>query len=150
MAETPKSTPSKSPRKPRNAGTRKAKPAPRKPEGTRTRSVALGTLSIGAIAGVVAAGVFGALRLGRRNAPEGRSAPQGKPSNANEHVPVDLLGETHPDGSERAAPEFRPDPTAPVSAAERDQFRPALAGASAPTLVAGQSADNARFDAAPS
>ena len=67
-----------------------------------------------------------------------------------EHVPTDLLGDSHPDGSERAPVDFRPDPTAAVPAGERDAFRPALAGASAPTLVRGQAPELDRLDASPS
>jgi hypothetical protein len=70
---------------------------------------ALGTL-VAAAAGAVA---YGAWRLLRR------------PSEG--VVPTDLMGSEHPDGSERAIPAFRPDPTAPVPASEREQFRPALA-----------------------
>lgn len=70
---------------------------------------ALGTLA----AAVLGAVAFGAWRLLRR------------PSEGTE--PTDLMGDSHPDGSERAIEAFRPDPTAPVPAAEREQFRPALA-----------------------
>lgn len=65
-------------------------------------------------------------------------------------VPTDLQGDSHPDGSTRAIADFRPDPSAPVPESEREALRPALAGASAPTLVAGQADDLRRFDAAPS
>ena len=37
-----------------------------------------------------------------------------------------------------------------VPESERDAFRPALAGASAPTLVKGQATENQRLDASPS
>ncbi|WP_448663505.1 hypothetical protein ACG3SL_02200 [Sphingomonas sp. CJ20] len=87
----------------------KAKPAS-KSGGT---SVLAGTLSIGAVLGVLAAGIFG-LRRARR-------APSG-----GEHVPTDLLGDTRPDPQDRAIDAFRPDPTAPVPASERDALRPAL------------------------
>ncbi len=75
-----------------------------------------GVATIGALA-VTALGAvaFGAWRLLRR------------PSEG--VVPTDLLGTEHPDGSERAIDAFRPDPTAPVPASEREQFRPALASA---------------------
>lgn len=65
-------------------------------------------------------------------------------------VPTDLQGDSHPDGSTRAIEDFRPDPSAPVPENEREALRPALAGASAPTLVAGQADELRRFDAAPS
>lgn len=41
-------------------------------------------------------------------------------------VPTDLMGDAHPDGGTRAIEAFRPDPTAPVPASERDALRPAL------------------------
>lgn len=101
-----------------------AKPAARKtrapvaraaPAPTRSAHTA-GIAAIGAIA-VTALGAiaFGAWRLLRR------------PGEGTE--PTDLLGDSHPDGSERAIDAFRPDPTAPVPASEREQFRPALATA---------------------
>ncbi|WP_084583575.1 hypothetical protein [Sphingomonas azotifigens] len=65
-------------------------------------------------------------------------------------VPTDLMGDRHPDGSQRAIEQFRPDPTAPIPANEREAFAPALAGGSAPTLVAGQADALRRNDAAPS
>ena len=40
------------------------------------------------------------------------------------HVPSDLLGDRHPDGSVRADDHFRPDPTAPISTADRESMRP--------------------------
>ncbi|AQR75339.1 hypothetical protein [Sphingomonas sp. LM7] len=106
--------------------------------GSKTKSVALGTLSIGAIVGAVAAAAFAVLKLGK-NA-----------RGSAEHVPTDLLGDTRPAPEDRAPEAFRPDPTAPIPAGERDAFRPALAGASAPTLVKGQARENERLDATPS
>lgn len=102
-----------------------AKPAARKPRAkvpaaskapaNRTAHSA-GIASLGALAvAVLGAAAFGAWRLLRR------------PSEGIE--PTDLMGDTHPDGSERALDAFRPDPTAPVPASEREQFRPALATA---------------------
>jgi hypothetical protein len=97
-----------------------------------------GMASFGAIAvAALGAVAFGAWRLLRRAPSEGTE-------------PTDLMGDTHPDGSDRAIDAFRPDPTAPVPASERDQFRPALAGAAAPTLVKGQNDGLARLDATPS
>jgi hypothetical protein len=114
--------------------------APRRAGGDAKAGEGLSLLSIGAIVGAVAAGVFALVRLGRAAA----HAP-----GPNEHVPTDLTGDSHPDGSERAPVDFRPDPTAPVPPEARDAFRPALAGASAPTLVSGQAPELARLDAAP-
>lgn len=76
-----------------------------------------GTAGIAAVAlaGTAAAGaaIFGLVRLlARRNA-EGT-------------VPTDLMTGEHPDGSARAIEAFRPDPTAPVPASEREALRPAL------------------------
>jgi hypothetical protein len=103
-----------------------------------TKKLALGTLSVGAIVGAVAAAAFAALKLGQRA------------RGSAEHVPTDLLGDTHPGPDDRAPVDFRPDPTAPIPSGERDAFRPALAGAAAPTLVKGQARENERLDAAPS
>ncbi|MBB3909523.1 hypothetical protein [Sphingomonas desiccabilis] len=51
-----------------------------------------------------------------------------------EHVPVDLaLDKPHPGAGDRAPEAFRPDPTAPVPAGERDALRPATGPA--PSLV---------------
>lgn len=118
------------------------KTQPSKPEsGASAKSIALGTLSVGAIIGALAAALLGARKLGRV-----------KPGDIGdgEHVPVDLMGDTHPGPNDRAVDAFRPDPTAPIPEGERDAFRPALAGAAAPTLVRGEARDNVRLDAAPS
>ncbi len=50
-----------------------------------------------------------------------------------EHAAPDLTGDTRPDGSQRAPDAFRPDPTAPVPAGEREALRPATAPA--PSMV---------------
>lgn len=97
------------------------------------------------IAAIAATGIgaVGALAFGLlRNRKPTDSAPG--------TVPTDLLGDSHPDGSKRAIEDFRPDPSAPVPESERDALRPALAGGSAPTIVAGQADELRRFDAAPS
>lgn len=58
-----------------------------------------------------------------------------RPGNpAAEHVPTDLMGDTHPGGDARAAEAFRPDPTAVPTDAEKEALRPATGPA--PTLVA--------------
>ena len=90
----------------------------------------------GALLGAVAAGVYGLFRLGRGRSEGG-------------HIPTDLMGDQHPGPDDRAVDAFRPDPTAPIPAGERDAFRPAFAGASAPTLVKGQARENERLDAMP-
>jgi hypothetical protein len=140
MAATPRNTQRKTSKPAAKRRTPRTKTT--KPETSRSaKSVALGTLSAGAAIGALAAGVFGLLKLGRRLAPASGSA---------EHVPTDLMGDRHPGADDRAIDAFRPDPTAPIPAGERDQFRPALAGASAPTLVKGQATENQRLDASPS
>lgn len=102
----------------------------------------IGKAGIAAIA-ATGIGAVGALAFGLlRNRKPADTAPG--------TVPTDLMGESHPDGSERAIEDFRPDPSAPVPESERDALRPALAGGSAPTLVAGQADELRRFDAAPS
>lgn len=89
--------------------------AKQRPEASRhTRNLALGAA---AGIGAVAAAGFAILRFGlfdRLFAPsEGHAAP-------------DLAADAPPPGSEGRAPvDFRPDPTAPVSAAEREALRPA-------------------------
>lgn len=114
----------------------KAKPAD-KSRRSGGKMVALGAL--GAIAAAV-----GAVLLGRR-----RNAGDGS-FGSGEHAPVDLMGDSHPGAADRAPEAFRPDPTAPVPEGERDALRPALAGAAAPRLVAGQAREHERTDAAPS
>ncbi len=122
MATTRKPSSTSTPAK---RSTAARKPAARKPRTTAAKSAApaprsahtAGVAAIGALAvTMLGAAAFGAWRLLRR------------PSEG--IVPTDLLGEEHPDGSERAIDAFRPDPTAPVPASEREQFRPALAKAS--------------------
>jgi hypothetical protein len=101
--------------------TKTARPRQRKTaKGADGRKLALGTLSAGAIVGAVAAAAFAVFKLGRRD------------RGSAEHVPTDLMGDTHPGPNDRAVDAFRPDPTAPIPEGERDAFRPALAGASAP------------------
>lgn len=48
----------------------------------------------------------------------------GEPSDATGHVPTDLLGDEHPDGSERADDHFRPDPGGSVDPEDRESMRP--------------------------
>lgn len=132
------------------SATPKSAPKPRAKRTTRAaapvakarKRLTLGKASLAAIA-ATGLGAIGALAFGLlRNRKPADSAPG--------TVPTDLLGDSHPDGSQRAIDAFRPDPSAPVPATERDAFRPALAGGSAPTLVAGQADELRRIDAAPS
>ncbi|KQM85988.1 hypothetical protein ASE67_08915 [Sphingomonas sp. Leaf23] len=84
---------------------KKHKPKSRTAGVSTLRSVAL------AATGIVV-GVVGVL-LARRKPSEGHAAP-------------DLaLGKGRPGPADRAPPAFRPDPTAPVTAAERESLRPA-------------------------
>lgn len=109
-------TPAK--RKPasRKPGAKAKTPAAKQAAPTNRTAHSAGIASLGAVAvAVLGAAAFGAWRLLRRPA-EGTE-------------PVDLMGDSHPDGSERAPDAFRPDPTAPVPPSERAQFRPALATA---------------------
>ncbi|USU13575.1 hypothetical protein NF701_07070 [Sphingomonadaceae bacterium OTU29THOMA1] len=60
---------------------------------------------------------------------------QERPGNpAAEHVPTDLMGDTHPGNGTRAVDAFRPDPMAVPTEQEREALRPATGPA--PTLVA--------------
>ncbi len=133
-------------------------------QGSSKRALALGTLSIGAVVGAIAAAAFGLLKGGKHiyvagePLPGASLTPADAPAAAKtatapgtaEHVPTDLMGEEHPGPEDRAVDAFRPDPTAPIPASERDAFRPALAGASAPTLVKGEARENERLGATPS
>lgn len=99
----------KSTRKPAARKKPAASPAP---AGPSTASKALSAFSIGALAVAVGAAAWEAFR--RLRAP-------GEPGT----VPTDLMGEDHPGAEDRAIDAFRPDPTAPVPAAEREALRPA-------------------------
>lgn len=83
----------------------------RKPAAASSRP-GIGLLSLAAAGLAVGAGVA-ALFVRRRAATPGG------------HRPTDLEPDSHPGPDDRAAPDFRPDPTAPVAAADRDAFRPA-------------------------
>jgi hypothetical protein len=133
-ARKPASTASRA--KPRSTAAASSATLPEQ-AGAALANPAVRALSIGALVAAVGGAALGLYRYVTRRPAEGTR-------------PTDLMGDTHPDGSERAIEAFRPDPTAPIPAAERDQFRPALAGAAAPTLVKGQADDLVRTDAAPS
>lgn len=72
-------------------------------------------------------------------APLAPQPPAAAPAGNAEHIPTDLMRDTHPGPADRAPDAFRPDPTSPVPDSERDGLRPATG--SAPTLVAGHSND---------
>lgn len=79
----------------------------------KSRTAGVSTLRTVALAATgVAVGLFGVL-LARRKPTEGHAAP-------------DLaLNKERPGPADRAPEAFRPDPTAPVSAADREALRPA-------------------------
>ncbi len=79
----------------------------------KSRTAGVSTLRTVVLAATgVAVGLFGVL-LARRKPGEGHAAP-------------DLaLGKPRPEAGDRAPEAFRPDPTAPVSAADREALRPA-------------------------
>ncbi|MEP9361234.1 hypothetical protein [Sphingomonas sp. KR3-1] len=91
-----------------------ARRAAAKPAVAQPAARGIGPVSVGALLAAAGAAAYGLYRFVTRRPAEGT-------------VPTDLLGDSHPDGSERAPDAFRPDPTAAVPAAEREQFRPALA-----------------------
>ncbi len=110
--QTPPKTAAKSPK----ARTRRKAPAR---QGSGLFGYALGAVSVAAGALLT---VFMAREVSRRRG-------------SAEHVPTDLLGDTRPAPTDRAPDAFRPDPTAPVPAGERESLRPATGPA--PTLVEG-------------
>lgn len=94
--------------------------------GTRGRSVAIRVAAgLGAIAAIVA----GFVGLTRRT-------PRGA-----EHPAPDLAADAPPVGSARAPEAFRPDPTAPVPASEREALRPATGPGPSMTAMRGEMAN---------
>ena len=51
-------------------------------------------------------------------------SPQPSSGSSSGHVPSDLLGDSHPDGTVRAEDHYRPDPTASVRSEDRESLRP--------------------------
>lgn len=107
MAATKKKTPAKSTR-------RKAAPAKPAPRRTSTASQALNAFSLAALAVAAGAAIWEAVRRFRA------------PGNAEHEAPDLGLDQARPGPGDRAPEAFRPDPTAPVPANERDAMRPAL------------------------
>ncbi len=98
----------------------------------------IGKIGIGIgsfVAGTAA--LLGAAAVGARHL--GPGGNDRRRSDGAEHVPSDLMGDTHPGPNDRAPDAFRPDPTAPVPDSEREGLRPATGPA--PTMVQGHSAD---------
>ncbi|MBW6522107.1 hypothetical protein KZ810_01215 [Sphingomonas sp. RHCKR47] len=85
-------------------------------------------VAVAAGIGVVAAGLFGALRFGLFD-----KLLASRPSGG-EHPAPDLRPSAPTPGIDRAPVDFRPDPTAAVPASEREALRPATGPA--PTLAA--------------
>ncbi|WP_097093030.1 hypothetical protein [Novosphingobium sp. Chol11] len=84
-------------------------------------------------AGFIAKKLFDRSRSDAQPTP-GSSTARSRPSQASTepstgHVPADLLGDSHPDGTVRAEEHYRPDPTAPVSPEDRESLRPVTAPA---------------------
>lgn len=132
-----------------SSSSKTARPSAKAAGGTPLSPLAIGTLSLGAVLGTVAAGAFAVLRLARHryrageplvpgaqhptgttpDAPRraaGSTGNGGSATDATGHVPTDLMRADPPGPGDRAIDAFRPDPTAPVPAAERDALRPAL------------------------
>ncbi len=84
------------------------------------------------------AALLGVAVLSGRHLSRGAGARGGGEGSA-EHVPTDLMRDTHPGSNDRAPEAFRPDPTAAVPEGEREALRPATGPA--PTLVQGHAAD---------
>ena len=90
-----------------------------------TRTIAIGVAAgLGAIAAIVAG--FAAITRRSRGA---------------EHAAPDLAAGAAPVGSQRAPDAFRPDPTAPVPASEREALRPATGPGPTLTAVRGEMAN---------
>lgn len=105
----------------KNDKQRKSAKTVRRPDhGARNRTIA----AVSAV-GALAAGVGAALSLGWFD--------RFFPGNA-EHPAPDLAADAPAPGTNRAPDAFRPDPTAPVPASEREGLRPATGPA--PTLAA--------------
>lgn len=112
------------------SSTGKAAATRRKAEVARTRRIGLaaGIAGAAAVAGAALYALFG---------PPFRAEEEG-----GEHAAPDLAPDAPTPGTHRAPDAFRPDPTAPVSAAEREALRPATGPA--PSLVEDRGGMNAQ------
>jgi hypothetical protein len=97
----------------------KASTTPKRTASAKGKGPSLALLSAGAAALGIGGALIALFARGR--------------AGSGEHVPTDLLGEDRPAPTDRAPVAFRPDPTAPVPAGERDSLRPATGPL--PTLV---------------
>ncbi|WP_242138524.1 MULTISPECIES: hypothetical protein [unclassified Sphingomonas] len=119
------------PKKPPHAA---GKPEPKRPSRTISTATAW---SIGAAAIAAGAGIAAFLTRGRIAALLSGSAAEG-------HVPTDLLDPKR-NADDRAIADFRPDMSAPMTAAEREALRPATGPA--PSMVASRGTMNAQTGA---
>ncbi|WP_238542406.1 hypothetical protein [Sphingomonas sp. PAMC 26621] len=94
--------------------------------------------SIGAVALAAGAGIAAFLSRGRISALLSKPSEEG-------HVPTDLL-DPNRNADDRAVADFRPDMSAPMTAAEREALRPATGPA--PSLVSDRGTMNAQTGAA--
>lgn len=83
------------------------------------------------LAFLAGAGFLAKALMDRRRGADTASTPRMPATGEDDvgHVPTDLLGDAHPDGSARAEEHYRPDPTAPVSDEDREGLRPVTAPA---------------------
>lgn len=112
----------------------KAKPAPKHAPKPMTAGTAW---SIGAVALAAGAGIAAFLSRGRIAALLSGSASEG-------HVPTDLLDPKR-NADDRAVADFRPDMSAPMTAAEREALRPATGAG--PSMVASRGTMNTQTGA---
>lgn len=108
------------------------KKRPPKPMSTTT------AWSIGAVALAAGAGIAAFLSRGRISALLSKTSDEG-------HVPTDLL-DPNRNADDRAVADFRPDMSAPMTAAEREALRPATGPA--PSLVSDRGTMNSQTGAA--
>jgi hypothetical protein len=111
---------------PKRAAPRRA--APKKADHTRRNR----TIAAVTAAGAIAAGIGAALGFGWFD--------RLFPGNA-EHGAPDLAADAPTPGTNRAPDAFRPDPTAPVPASEREALRPATGPAPSMASTAGEMAN---------
>lgn len=102
-------------------------------ESSTRRTAAIAVTAIGGLA----AGVAAALKLGWLD----RFFVAPGDSGGAEHAAPDLAPDAPTPGTTRAPEAFRPDPTAPLSAADREALRPATGPAPTLSATAGEMAN---------
>jgi hypothetical protein len=112
------------------------KPAPKSKKTAAARKEDRRTRRVGLAAGIAGAAAVAGAALYALFGPPFRAAENG------EHEAPDLAPDAPIPGTDRAPEAFRPDPTAPVPAAEREALRPATGPA--PTLVEDRGGMNAQ------